>query len=121
MDLFKNNKNLKNLSEKDFDGKKIKNVKTGGILLVFAQWCIHCQNLKPIWNNLSKVKGNVEMFIIDEAKNKNLIQTLGVKSFPSIFKVLKNGSLKMYSGQRDMISLVNLLCDIDKKNKVCKT
>ncbi len=121
MDLFKTNKKLKTLSKKDFNGKKIKNIHNEGMLLVYADWCHYCIQLKPTWNSLSKVKGKVQMFIINEADNKELIKELGVVSYPSIFKISKNGSLTPYKGNRDIMSLVNLLCNIDKKNKICST
>ena len=59
-----------------------------GILLVnfLADWCGYCQQLKPeldkLIQKLQNEKG-IRVGSCDEAKNKDLIQSLGIKGFPT--------------------------------------
>jgi thiol-disulfide isomerase/thioredoxin len=86
--------------------------------LVYANWCGHCQLLKPEWKNMkSKLKssklGNKHHFVeiedSDHKKDKkiNKINThikngskLRIEGYPTIFKI-KGGNLEYYKGGRN--------------------
>jgi thiol-disulfide isomerase/thioredoxin len=78
--------------------------------LVYADWCGHCTQLKPVWTSLfTKLKNNNEigMFAVED-KNitllKEKIQSIyGVQieaeGYPTIYKIA-NGKVEYYNGGR---------------------
>ncbi len=101
MSLFKKSE-MKLYTAKDFD--KQLNV---GMIMVGANWCVHCQQLKPIWKQLYKDMNGKGYTIgaIDAMKNRELIHILGITGFPTIIIVMKNGKFKEYTGPRTLESL----------------
>lgn len=77
------------------------------IIGVFSKSCIHCQIMKPEWNNLKnklkKINTNSIFLEIDSDQLNYLdysILTNSIKGFPAIM-VFKNGKLKKeYNGKR---------------------
>jgi hypothetical protein len=79
------------------------------LLLVYADWCGHCQTFKPEWNLLHKQMLPVELFEIEE-KNyneyvSNLFHVPDVAGFPSIFLI--NNGHEQYVGNRSKEDIVN--------------
>jgi thiol-disulfide isomerase/thioredoxin len=76
---------------------------------VYANWCGHCQHLKPEWKALKKSLSNarVKFIEIEESESakrahfekKNKIQ-LDVNGFPTIFKIHTNKPVEYYTGPR---------------------
>lgn len=48
-----------------------------------ATWCGPCQRIKPIYHQLSDEYTDVEFLVVDEGQNQELIQTLGIRGFPT--------------------------------------
>ena len=76
---------------------------------VYADWCGHCQALKPKWEQLKKIlpKGRVQIVEIEEAETDKRAQfekthkkTINVSGYPTIFKIV-NGKIEYYSGPRE--------------------
>jgi hypothetical protein len=86
--------------------------------LIFANWCGHCQALKPVWNEVKQsllknpqfknLAGKIiEIEDSDSQKdgkianiNKNIKgEPLKVNGFPTIFKK-RGGSIEYYNGER---------------------
>ena len=76
---------------------------------VYADWCGHCQALKPKWEQLKKIlpKGRVQTVEIEEAETDKRAQfekthkkTINVSGYPTIFKIV-NGKIEYYSGPRE--------------------
>ena len=76
---------------------------------VYADWCGHCQALKPKWEQLKKIlpKGRVQTVEIEEAETDKRAQfekthkkTINVSGYPTIFKIA-NGKIEYYSGPRE--------------------
>ena len=115
-------KNVKELSEKDFENFKIKKNDKNGIVVFYATWCGFCQALVPEYKKLAKNK-KINVYAIDVDKNQKLTQYFGVQSFPTIKRVNKFGKLGIkYNGDRnanDMLSFV-LNQTGGKKLKQCK-
>nr|CCA18009.1 conserved hypothetical protein [Albugo laibachii Nc14] len=60
--------------------------KAGGKLVVAdfsATWCGPCQYIKPIFESFSRQYTDVVFLNVDEAQNRSLIQSLGVRGFPT--------------------------------------
>ena len=122
-DLFDKTKKIIKLTDKDFKNNiviksELKN--NNGLLLVYANWCSHCQQMKEPWIQLSIISDKTSICVLSSEKYPEVVENLKVKGFPTIFEINKNGKLKMFSGNRDLLNLTNTLCNLDKKNKVCK-
>jgi thiol-disulfide isomerase/thioredoxin len=77
---------------------------------VYANWCGHCQTLKPEWAKMkkelkSKMGNNIEFVEIEESEKgklddfKNRFKNLQVNGYPTIFKH-DNGKFDYYQGNR---------------------
>jgi thiol-disulfide isomerase/thioredoxin len=76
---------------------------------VYANWCGHCQILKPEWKKLKRSipVGRVEFIEIEESESakranfeKKIKTTLNVNGYPTIFKIHKNKQVEYYTGPR---------------------
>jgi thiol-disulfide isomerase/thioredoxin len=112
MNTVKHNRFLRKKTLKNFK-KKPKII----IGLIFANWCGHCQRLKPEWKNMknkiksSKTSHKTHFIEIEDSDIKkdskiNKINThlkkgpkLTVNGYPTIFKI-SGGNLEYYKGQR---------------------
>lgn len=92
---------------------------TSKLVLVYANWCPHCQTIKPEMETLAKaiaggqvpeLKGkSVSFEMLEESANKAEIAKLPpVKGFPTFF-FMKNGNVTEYKGGRDRNSVVSYL------------
>ena len=89
------------------------------LCLVYANWCPHCQSIKPEMEQLAKdinagqeprLKGkNVKFEMYEEKTHADKIAELPpVKGFPTFF-YLKGGNVTEYKGGRDRDSVVSYL------------
>ena len=76
---------------------------------VYANWCGHCQVLKPEWKALKKLipKGLFQFIEIEESEiekrsnfEKKMNVKLDVNGYPTIFKIHPNKQIEYYSGPR---------------------
>lgn len=87
---------------------------------IYANWCGHCQNLIPTWNELKQKLGGgnyqfveVEQQEIDTTNKlaqlrkriKGGDKNIKYEGFPSLFKI-KGGKVSYYSGDRSLESLM---------------
>lgn len=115
MSLFKH-KEMKMYTTEDF--KNDKKIPTG-MIMVGANWCSHCQALKPIWKQLYKETKDHTIGAIDAMKNQELVHMMGIRGYPTILIVLNNGKLKEYNGSRTLEDLKKKLPKL-RKNKTKK-
>ncbi len=89
------------------------------LCLVHANWCPHCQTIKPEMEQLARdisagqvpeLKGkNVTFELLEESADKGKIAELPpVKGFPTFF-YLKGGNTMEYKGGRDRDSVISFL------------
>ena len=85
---------------------------------LYAEWCMHCKNLEPIWKNLKedlkdKIE-NKELEIVEFEETKDQIKLEEFKKkypveiqggYPTLFKIDKEGNITYYSGERELESL----------------
>jgi thiol-disulfide isomerase/thioredoxin len=118
MVLFKK-KDMKLLTPNDFQGKRLKNVQDG-MVLIGAEWCGFCQMVKPVWEQFRRFAGKeFPVMAIDAVAFPGLVKKLGVKGYPTIYEV-HGGKLKPYTGGRSLFDFVSTMCDLDKNLKRCK-
>ncbi len=99
------------LSKKDFNGNKlVKPPKVGGIILFKVNWCHHCKEFLPVYQEISAFLDKIYDFYSVEV-DEDLADKFKIKYFPTLKFVDKNGKIyKEYSGKRnalDIISQVN--------------
>lgn len=101
MSLFKKSE-MKLYTAKDFD-KQI----PVGMIMIGANWCSFCQQLKPTWKQLYTDMNGTGYSIgaIDAMKHKDLIHMMGITGYPTILIVMNNGKFKEYTGPRTLEAL----------------
>jgi thiol-disulfide isomerase/thioredoxin len=77
---------------------------------IYANWCGHCQSLKPEWYNMKKMlkykNKNIQFVEIEESQEQKLnkfkkrFPQLEVNGYPTIFKIASNKSIEYYTGNR---------------------
>ena len=83
------------------DSKKQKTI----VCKIYANWCGHCEHLKPVWaelKNIMKPNKNITMIEIEESEMneklgelKNICKTdIEVQGFPTIVKICTGGKNK---------------------------
>jgi thiol-disulfide isomerase/thioredoxin len=82
---------------------------------IYANWCGHCQTLKPVWaelKNLMHADKNVTMIEIEESEMKDKIgklrnickKNIDVNGFPTIVKICGK-KVEYYQGERSVDAL----------------
>jgi len=103
-------------SENDTSQKQIKQFnkyRNKGIWFVkyYADWCYHCQAMKPSWKQLTiKNKNNnkINFASIEEKFHPNLIYNSNIVGYPTI-RLYKNGDSIDYLGDRSLNDMQNFL------------
>lgn len=75
------------------------------VYLFKAEWCPHCVNFKPTWNDIQKnMSSKVEFVTYDADKNKNEIKQFNIEGFPTIILKKEDKAIE-YVGPRDINSV----------------
>ena len=70
------------------------------LVYVGAEWCGHCQKLKPVWAEVAKtLRGSTGCGYVDGNRERVLQTRLGVRGYPSIF-LFRDGTMRSYTGAR---------------------
>ncbi len=92
----------------------IKGVSKPCILLIWANWCGHCNRFKPVYNELEQRLGDgftVLALEDTQIQNSAVTNALGVQGFPTIKFVDASGNIVAdYTGDRSMSDLLTHIC-----------
>lgn len=110
--------------KKSIKNKTVKSVKSlpepeDTVVLIYANWCPHCRNMKPQWNELKNKLGHtVETIEIEDSdfdkdmklyniENQKLNgEKIEVYGYPTMFKI-HNGHADYYGGNRTASDMYN--------------
>lgn len=113
---------VKLLSGADFSNKEPwkLNDKHCSVVLFFAEWCGHCQNIKQEYIKFADIAQFTHVYALDSERNYSLMESiknspLKIEGFPTII-FYKNGvPVKTYNGDRTWQDMVNTAMQICKK------
>jgi thiol-disulfide isomerase/thioredoxin len=99
---------------------------------IYANWCGHCQSLKPVWaelKNLMSTNKNVSMIEIEESEMKDKMgklrnickKDIDVNGFPTIVKICGKANPEYYQGERSVDALREWIMSTTKGGKRNKT
>lgn len=88
-----------------------------GLLLIYANWCGHCQRFKPTFNDLCRQLGkDFPCTSIEDADmdDDNLKSALNFRGYPTIKFFDQSGKIigDYNSGDRSKEALLNHICDL---------
>jgi thiol-disulfide isomerase/thioredoxin len=78
------------------------------LILFKADWCGHCQKLKPVWEQLKKEYTDISYVEYDADINNSIIKDNNIKGYPTI-KYNNGRTIVEYNGSRDINSFINYL------------
>lgn len=77
------------------------------VMLFYADWCGHCKNFMPVWEQL---KSDFEQKGIDyeehESQETDIMEKFGITGFPTI-KIMQDNIVSEYNGIRDRDAILN--------------
>jgi protein disulfide-isomerase len=92
---------------------------------IYANWCGHCQRLKPEWlkmkqqlkNKMKKLGYFIEFIEIEESEQEKLTKfkqrfpNLNINGYPTIFKHTGGNEIEYYQGERSASELEKWVFD----------
>lgn len=114
---------MKTLSKNDFSETNPLHLakKQNAAIFFGVDWCIHCKNLHPLWEKLSKKAAFINMYFINCDDNPELISEINrqnpgtIASYPTIL-LYKNGKMiDKFEEERTEQNLLNKFMQIGGK------
>jgi thiol-disulfide isomerase/thioredoxin len=94
---------------------KLENKDKASFVMFYADWCPHCQNAKPIVNDLkeevsndNQLKKNVEIVNVNCEEEKELANKYKISGYPT-FKLIKDSEVVEYEGGADKDQFMSFL------------
>ncbi len=84
--------------------------------LVKADWCGHCKNFLPLWEEMSKKYSNKYNFVLHNEPDVGKIKKeykMNITGFPTLFLVNKNSVVK-YENSRNEDNILDFLNQYSK-------
>jgi protein disulfide-isomerase-like protein len=89
------------------ESTQVKSNKGKQLVLFFAPWCPHCQDMLPGWDKFAEVnRSNVSAKKVNSDLEPELVKEYDVQGFPTILLLDGSGkTIAKYEGERDTKSL----------------
>lgn len=108
------------VKEADFtsDLRLTRAISNGGLLMVKANWCGHCQKTLPELENVASMVGKAfDIYILDADENPGFVKKAKIMGFPTIVYINKKGAIdERFSDIRHSANILKFIC---KKSLVC--
>lgn len=81
------------------------------LLYVNVTWCGYCKTARPILEKVAQALGSVvPVYSVDGDARQAVAKSLGVKSYPTIVLIGKDGARSTFQGERTMDAIVGFVC-----------
>lgn len=90
---------VRTLEQANALSSQLQSANTVTFVLIYADWCGHCQRYKPTWKELEKTPGrNANMASVhhDMMEHVPEIKSATIDGYPSVIKVLPSGKIESY-------------------------
>ncbi len=93
------------------------------IILYYANWCPHCQTMKPEWNKFSETLKNNKSVNVAEVESE-FMDSIGpehkanVQGFPTIIGCREGKKIADYNGPRTSNDMIKFANDNNKTNHI---
>ncbi len=123
------NTNITLINCDKFDDKEpwLLNDKRCSFVLVYAEWCGHCNNLKPDFIKFAEKAQFIHTYAINSEDNENLLKRINndkkapfkIQGYPTIL-IYSNGKFKEeYKGEHNWQALLHKAMKVCKENCNC--
>ena len=79
------------------------NGKTDGVVMFYADWCSHCQKMKPTFKETAE-EAPLPCLLANGDKCPESTENLRIEGYPAVFKIV-GGKVTPYTGDRSKESL----------------
>lgn len=81
------------------------------LLFVKATWCGYCKSAAPEIRKAASIMGSVvPVYEIDSEKHADVVESMKIDGFPTIFFRTATGQLKTYRGERTGQKIADWAC-----------
>jgi len=82
------------------------------IIVIYANWCGHCKNLKPHWNKMAQSPTHgAHVVAVDSDEQPEVAKQLGAQGYPTILG-MKNGQTVPHQGGRTAEDLSDFISQL---------
>jgi len=84
------------------------------IVLFYGEWCGHCKQFKPVWNEFEKIT-NREFINVIKTNSEQLMTKYDIQGIPVVKYFDNKGGIIEYNGERSVNGLADFINQILKK------
>lgn len=83
------------------------------IIDFWADWCVYCRKISPLLEELAKeYEGKIYIYKVNTNKEREIAQTLGIRSLPSLLFIPLEGSPQLAEGALPKAELKRVIDEI---------
>jgi thiol-disulfide isomerase/thioredoxin len=86
------------------------NLDNPSIVLIYANWCIHCKNFMPVWEQLEQTLDSNSINIHKIESSDEFTKKITISGYPTIYFINKNEVIQ-YNSSRDYESIKTFIIE----------
>ena len=102
---------IHHIEEKQINEEIVKNSHKLSIIDFFADWCVPCQMLIPVLNELDKKYKDVEIYKVNVDECKNINMLYGINSVPTMIFFKDGEEVERKTGLESIDGLAKIVED----------